>query len=585
MSSPFFTTIKISKEMYKHYLIAIVFIVASLKVNAQILIPDSLYGTNSATAFSSPFGETFIKFLLQTDGKIISAGYDYDSNTNSFHIDMFRHDQCGELDSAFGVNGLSRITFEQRNTGYGFTLQPDGKIISVGIQAPSNSGSQQIPYVARFNADGNPDTTFGTGGSNSLRFDATSSGAFYSPHVLSDGRIVCMGNSSGNINGGVNAVGLMRFNADGTLDLTFDGDGKVQKSGIGLFYSELNGYIVNDRYIVGGLATDGSFLQHFFAVAFDTTGAVDTTWASNGIFNYPINLSGGICSFKQSDGKILLGAQKDPATDGIGVIRINPDGTLDSTFAQSGLMSIVNTSLTVKRIKELSTGKILVMGISSLGFGMGFGYQLNNDGSTDTLFGASGLMNFDLNGNTGTHSLMDVLELQGGRLLAGGSASDMISKRYIEMSNVPYISLNNMLLSSTGNGTFQWYRDSVLLPGATNATHDPLLPGNYQVELTDDIGCTYLSAPFEILSAGVTSNGSAEFNIYPNPFMGRIIITDINEPAQVTILDVSGKVIADYTFTSSGIKELNTEYILPGSYLCRINTDRVSIIKRLIKVE
>jgi len=243
--------------MKKVYLITFIILI-STNAWSQLLIPDSLYGINSRNIIITIPGETFTKFLLQPDGMIISAGYDYDITQNDFHIDMARYDHCGIIDSSFGVNGISRNKFEQRNLGYEFTLQPDGKILSVGQQAPSNAGSQQIPFVARFLSDGNPDTTFGTNGSNSLRFDNVSSGSFNSVYALSDGRIICVGGSSGNINGGVKAAGIMRFLQNGSLDLSYNsGTGKLQYTTVNADHLRTFGHLLQSgSMIVAGYYYD-----------------------------------------------------------------------------------------------------------------------------------------------------------------------------------------------------------------------------------------------------------------------------------------------------------------------------------------
>lgn len=79
--------------------------------------------------------------------------------------------------------------------------------------------------VYRFNADGTVDSTFNGTGYVRQRFDPVSSGDFFQVFVNADSTITCAGASSSNSNGGVYAVGAMRFNYDGTLDTTFSADG------------------------------------------------------------------------------------------------------------------------------------------------------------------------------------------------------------------------------------------------------------------------------------------------------------------------------------------------------------------------
>jgi uncharacterized delta-60 repeat protein len=583
----FFTPSKPDK-MKKNLQLILVLALSGSNAQAQILIPDSLYGINSIHIVSTPFGETFTKFLVLPGGEIIYAGYDYNINQNDFHIDMTRISVCGEIDSTFGVNGTSRVTFSQRNTATGFTLQQDGKILSVGVQAPSNSGSQQIPYVARFLPNGNPDTTFAGTGSNSLRFDVTSSGAFNSVHVLPDGRITCIGGSSGNINGGMNAVGVMRFMSNGTLDLSFNGTGKRQFafSGFTTQASRIYGYVLqNGTIIATGNCYDGSFNQHFFSVAFDSTGAVDTTYAVNGIFTDGLNLYTDFASTIQNDEKVIIASTRAVAADGIEVVRLTTAGQQDATFGTGGRVTVVVPGMVLTGIKVLQNGRIMVMGAISIGFAVGGGVMLNSNGSVDSTFGINGFMTFDLNNNTGTQSFNDVLELPGNRLLAGGSAGEFLSRRYSISSNVPHITYNHPLLSSTGNGNFQWYRDSILISGASSSTFDPSLAGSYTVEITDDLGCTYMSDPFVISSVGINENANSGIAVYPNPFNDQLIInsdfpdTEFN----VKICDTKGQLVLNIDGLKGNKQIINTGYLQKGVYLLYLNSNNKQLIQKIVK--
>lgn len=566
--------------MKKIYLI-ILFVISVYTGRCQVFIPDSLYGINSISSFTTTPGETFTQFLMQSNGMIISAGYDYDISQNDFHVDMLRYDQCGIVDTTFGTGGISRVKFEQRNTGLGFTLQPDDKILSVGQQAPSNAGSQQIPYVARYLANGNPDTTFAGTGSNSLRFDPVSSGSFSSVHVMPDGRIVCMGNTTANINGGVNGAGVMRFMPDGSLDMSFNGSGKATYTSINPIFNKFSGFLLPDGHIISvGLYYDGSFLQHFFAVAFDSTGVVDTTWGTGGTFMHAANMWNIFAFAQQTDNKILMAAERDPQANGIIVIRLNTDGSQDMNFGTGGETSIVVTGMQLKNIKQLSTGKIVVMGGLN---GSGYGIMLNQDGTVDSTFGSNGAMYFGLTNASGWSPLGDLLEISGNRLIGAGATQDFISQRYSLVSNVPHITYQHPNLTATGTGTFQWYLDSAIIPGATASTHDPVALGSYQVEITDDLGCTYMSDPFVILSVGINKNEIKGFTAYPNPFNNELIIENENNDLYIRLTDASGRIISNEFFLGKGRTSINTSDISSGLYFLNVRAEGVTRSVKVVK--
>lgn len=275
--------------MKKNTLLSLV-IVAWLMPNpsqSQSWIPDSLFGNNSSLVVDAGGSEEFSNFLLQPDGKIVAGGYNVTSF--NYHNVIVRFDQCGLIDSAFGTNGVVSHRFDDRNIGFSYALQPDGKILCAGIQAPSNAGSQQIPFVARYHSDGSPDTNFAFSGTHALRFDPVSSGKFYTAIYMADGRILCGGICSANANGGVHGLGAMRFMSDGSLDSSFSGDGKAVNLISTLFMPARVRLLQNGNIIVAGRYHDGN-QAHFAATCFDSTGAVNTAFANAGMFTDTVNL-------------------------------------------------------------------------------------------------------------------------------------------------------------------------------------------------------------------------------------------------------------------------------------------------------
>jgi uncharacterized delta-60 repeat protein len=571
--------------MMKKYYLLFLLLTLFVRSDAQT-IPDSLFGTNSIfTGDVSTGTETFVKFLVQPDGLILGAGYDYDGNLNAFLIDIMRFDVCGAVDSSFGAGGYVRHTFEQRNTGYDFTLQPDGKILSVGLQAPSNAGSQQIPYVARFNADGSVDTVFGTSGSNSLRFDNVSSGNFRSVHLLPDGRVLCIGRSSGNINGGMNAVGVMRFDSNGDLDLSFNGTGKIQHVGFPANPEKVMGYLMQNGDVIAlGGFYDASFNEHFFAIAFDSTGAQIMSFGNSGSYIDSLNLTQKIFTSKQADEKILMVGERTPSGDGMEIIRLNTNGQLDAQFGNGGHVNLVVPSMIPSGIKQMQNGQIMVMGGFSSGFGIGCGVVLNSDGTVDSTFGNNGFTFFDVSNNSGTHSVDDLIEIAGDRFLAGGGYPYFYFRRFLPSSNVPHVTYMHPFLTATGTGTYQWYLDSILIPGAAASTYDPSLDGSYTVLLTDDLGCTYMSDPYVISSVGLNEVDTDLISVFPVPFKEKLVLETKGMKGKliINIEDVSGKVIYNAIHEAGEKFEVNTSQFVGGVYIVSvISADDLCVVKVL----
>ena len=129
---------------------------------------------------------------------------------------------AGKLDLTFGIDGLVTTDFGSTSDGAGsVAIQADGKILVTGTTVPPGAGADFA--LARYNSDGSLDTTFGTDGKVTTDFGSQDSAG--SVAIQADGKIVVTGVS---IQPGTGYdFALARYNTDGSLDTTFDGDGKV----------------------------------------------------------------------------------------------------------------------------------------------------------------------------------------------------------------------------------------------------------------------------------------------------------------------------------------------------------------------
>ena len=141
----------------------------------------------------------------------------------------------GALDLSFSSDGRQETNFGATDTGRAVLVQPDGKILVAG----SWDGGDSEFALARYNADGTLDNTFGGGffglgsGKTNASFTGALSGAEFAMDLAlqADGKIVLVGYT--NLNGaavGGNDWGIARFTSTGALDPSFSGDGKVTTS-------------------------------------------------------------------------------------------------------------------------------------------------------------------------------------------------------------------------------------------------------------------------------------------------------------------------------------------------------------------
>jgi uncharacterized delta-60 repeat protein len=158
---------------------------------------------------------------IQSDGKIVIAGKSCDSNYANCHFALARLNVNGSLDTTFNTTGKQITSFGASETPRGMVLQTDGKIVLAGFK---DTGATSYFALARYNTNGRLDKTFAGTGKKVTNFsgDANADSAA-ALRIQPDGKIVVCGDVS---NGASNDIALARYTSNGALDTTFSGDGK-----------------------------------------------------------------------------------------------------------------------------------------------------------------------------------------------------------------------------------------------------------------------------------------------------------------------------------------------------------------------
>ncbi len=247
--------------------------------------------------------------------------------------------------------------------------------------------------------------------------------------VQNDGKIVVGGWS------GMAALydfALARYTSDGSLDNSFDTDGKVSTDISGVD-DQLEGLAIqaDGRIIAIGSTNNGGSVD-WAIVRYGTDGSLDNGFGTNGVVKQPIG-TGSDYAYAvavQSDGKIIVaGTGESAANTDMAVIRLNSDGSLDNGFGTNGIVdtSFVNTDY-VKGLAIQADGKIVVGGYGSDDKEFTV-LRLNTDGSFDTGFGSNGVYRTSL-----SYGLISggAIALQGdGKIVVGGSVYDSDNEFYL----------------------------------------------------------------------------------------------------------------------------------------------------------
>ncbi|MEW6128252.1 MAG: hypothetical protein AB1757_14525 [Acidobacteriota bacterium] len=193
--------------------------------NRVLAAPGDLvagFGTNGVVFTDFAGGNDSAQAVAVTlTGKIIAAGSATVPGSGT-DFALACYDENGNLDPAFGQEGKVTTDFFGANDGgRGIAIQLDGKIVVSGF---TTNGSERQWALARFNPDGSLDTTFDQDGKVVLDLGSTSEA--FKVAMQEDGKIVAVGDSRPQ-----NSLEftIVRLNpADGSLDNTFGTNGVVR---------------------------------------------------------------------------------------------------------------------------------------------------------------------------------------------------------------------------------------------------------------------------------------------------------------------------------------------------------------------
>jgi uncharacterized delta-60 repeat protein len=274
--------------------------------------------------------------------------------------------QAGSLDPTFGNGGIVTTDFgDQSNsnkaTANAVVLQPDGKILVCG-GIPGSTGFP-IGALARYNANGSLDTTFGNAGIAGTSGISTLTAMALQP----DGKIV-----------GIGSDFVVRYLSNGTLDSTFGTNGIVS---LGVFFGTPTGGVL--------VQPDGKILvANNELLRFLPGGQFDTGFGNDGMAQVAGHAATGLALLP--NGNILVSSFLSVSQ---GITQYDASGALDTTFGINGQLASVGPA---NALVLLGSGKILSAGslittVAATGSSTGISVaRYLGVGATDISFGTNG---------------------------------------------------------------------------------------------------------------------------------------------------------------------------------------------------
>ena len=289
------------------------------------------------TSSNEAYNDGAYSVAVQPDGKIIVAGYSSDADMLDVDFALARYNTDGSLDTTFDSDGKTTTNFGGRDRATSVAVQSDGKIIAVGFFKSDSEETEDAFAIARYNTDGSLDTTFDSDGKTTTNFGDNSSDYATSVALQQDGKIIVAGKTNP-----FQTVdfALARYNANGSLDTTFDSDGKATTN-FGVYVEANSVALQPDGKIIVAGHTNAHPTSDFLLARYNANGSLDTTFDSDG--KTTTNLGGddrvGSVAL-QPDGKIIVAGGSDAlGTVDFAVARYNANGSLDTSFDGDGKIS------------------------------------------------------------------------------------------------------------------------------------------------------------------------------------------------------------------------------------------------------
>lgn len=527
--------------------------------------------------------------LILNDNKLLLAG-DFISYNNVTRNYIARINENGTIDTSFNPGkgfGGSTTSFQQ---------QTDGKLIIGGSYAVFNNNVKR--YVSRINSDGSLDLSFNPGNA--------ADGTVRSITVQPDKKMVIVGNFN-SFNDNLNNR-IARIDADGNVDITLQ---------VGIGPDQLVRTVAlqpDEKILVGGDFSTFNNLQKSYLVRLTSTGSLDNTFAIGFGPTDPVREI-----LVQPDGKILVCGDFTVFNTKTAnrIIRLNPDGTIDSSFSP---ISGANNAIYSMRLQP--DNKIVIAGTFTTYDGVARNRiaRLNSNGTLDTTFtigtganntissvliqedgkiiiggnfttiaGASSNRIARLNANgsrdttftsgAGANASVETLALEAnGKILIGGS--------FTKFNNINRNYIARLKADGTLDDTF-----NKTAAGANKAVYKIINQNEKFIAVGDftsynDVGRNRITRIFGGEEEHLTTNNliDSKIKIYPNPTSDKLFVSSSLELIRYEVFDFSGKKLLDKSFDNQN-KSIEVNHLKKGIYILKLidKNQKVQTVKFIIE--
>jgi uncharacterized delta-60 repeat protein len=628
---------------------------------------DISFSDDGKTTFQFGFDRAIANAVaLQEDNKVLVAGYAHNQGQIDFAVARLNDD--GSLDSTFSEDGKLLIDLNgDADAAFAIAAQPDGKIVIGGF---SKVGPNSHFAVVRLNIDGTPDATFSTDG---IVIDELVSGgsAVYALIIQPDNKIIAAGTHSFHLdaNSPANAnFALAKYHPNGSRDISF-GDGGIVTTD---FFGEGDGAVTaalqsDGKIVLAGSVTRPGHGTDFGVARYNSDGSPDLSFSGDGKLNLEVGSTSETCSSiqVQSDGKIILAGYGVGIRDNDFVLaRLKADGTLDNKFSGDGKLVIdFGAGEDLIEASRIYNDRLYVAGRTANNIAVLAAFRIEQNqppvagawfqkyySPTSALLAAWG--SSDPEGGPITYRWEKTVGPAGSGLLYSNSASPVVTGlvtgtytfkltvtdeedatgittlTFMVRENLApiagtwlqkYYSPTSVLLAAWGSYdpeggpiTYSWQKvagpggSTLLYSNSASPVVNGLVNGTYTFRLTvtDSYGATGMSdLVFTVNVVPLSGNRTAErppaetnisskenqFLVFPNPVKDILTFRWSDEyrgDVMITVMDMSGRKVKSMHLNKmieslSGSIELNG--LKPGSYHLQVSSGDKNFTKQFVK--
>lgn len=293
--------------------------------------------------------------------------------------------------------------------------------VSARDQVLNQSNGTCSPIVTKV-APGTLDTSWSADAKVTTSFSSTANASYRSVTVQSDQKVIAAGTNTDDFI-------VARYGTDGSLDTSFSSDGQVTIDMDGAADLAFDAAVQADGKIViaGSAYASGGLNREVGVIRLNSDGSLDTSFSSDGKVMFG-SCAGDVSDFGyaltiQPNGKIVIVGNTlcGSAYELMTVYRLNFDGSMDTTFSTDGMLTIdFGSASTAFDVVVDADGKMVIGGRHDSNFAA---VRVNSDGTLDTSFSSDGKAAFDFAGGT-DYSFSIALQTDGKILLSGVASNN-----------------------------------------------------------------------------------------------------------------------------------------------------------------